>query len=71
MRRTIFGLGVLVALFPMVALTQSVQSGPPPNMAFDITKADIEMVLKNVPPKGIIGQHDQLLRAVDMGKYNL
>ena len=36
-------------------------------MAFDITKADIDYVLKNAPPN----PPDRQLRVVDMGKYNM
>jgi hypothetical protein len=42
-----------------------VPAGSPPNYAFDITSAEIEMVVKT-PPGG-----DRQLRVVDMGKYNL
>src|SRR5579864_2094188 len=41
-----------------------VPAGAPPNYAFDITKADIDMVLKSPGT-------DRQLRVVDMGKYNL
>ena len=43
------------------------QNGPMPTIAFDITKADIDYVLKNAPPS----PPDRQLRVVDMGKYNL
>jgi mannose-6-phosphate isomerase-like protein (cupin superfamily) len=36
----------------------------PPQLAFDISKADVDTLLKNAPP-GV----DQMLRVVDMGKY--
>src|ERR1700687_3676762 len=39
---------------------------PPPVVAFDITKADIDLLLKNAPPAV-----DQQIRVVDMGRYNL
>jgi hypothetical protein len=42
-------------------------NGPIPTVAFDITKADIDFVLKNAPPN----PPDRQLRVVDMGKYNL
>jgi len=42
-------------------------AGTPPNIAFDITKAEIDDVLKNAPPN----PPDRQLRVVDMGKYNL
>src|SRR5262245_38991646 len=43
------------------------QNGPMPTIAFDITKADIDYVLKNAPAN----PPDRQLRVVDMGKYNL
>ena len=42
-------------------------NGPIPTVAFDITKADIDFVLKNAPAN----PPDRQLRVVDMGKYNL
>jgi hypothetical protein len=54
-----------VAAWQAVGLSQS-QSGPPPQIAFDIPKTDIDTLLKNAPPAV-----DQQLRVVDMGKYNL
>jgi quercetin dioxygenase-like cupin family protein len=62
-------LGVLIGVFVTTAW-QSVtfsQGGAPPNIAFDITKADIDLILKNAPPS----PPDRQLRVVDMGKYNL
>ncbi len=62
---------VLAGLLPAVMFAQTpaypppVPAGTPPNYAFDITKADIDMVLKNDPGT------DRQLRVVDMGKYNL
>ena len=38
-----------------------------PTVAFDITKADIDYVLKNAP----VSPPDRQLRVVNMGKYNL
>jgi hypothetical protein len=46
--------------------TGSYQGNPPPQIAFDITKADVDTLLKNAPPAV-----DQPLRVVDMGKYNM
>jgi hypothetical protein len=43
------------------------KDGPMPSIAFDITKADIDYVLKNAPAN----PPDRQLRVVDMGKYNL
>lgn len=40
-------------------------AGAPPAYAFDITKADIEFLLKNNPGG------DKQIRVVDMGKYNM
>ena len=40
---------------------------PAPTVAFDITKSDIDYVLKNAPAN----PPDRQLRVVDMGKYNL
>lgn len=64
--------GVLFLAWQAVALSQSDgpahygQPGAPPPIAFDITKADVDTLLKNAPPAV-----DQQLRVVDMGKYNL
>jgi hypothetical protein len=63
---------VASALFVLLTLPtwQAVavaQQGAPPNIAFDIPKADIDLVLKNAPPS----PPDRQLRVVDMGKYNL
>ena len=44
-----------------------IQAGDAPAYAFDITKAEIDYVLKNAPPN----PPDRQLRVVDMGKYNL
>ena len=63
MSKTILVLGILLLLSPAVTFAQS---GAPPQIAFDITKSDIDTLLKNAPPAV-----DQALRVVDMGKYNL
>ena len=63
MRNTILALGLLLLLTPAAAFSQS---GTAPQIAFDITKTDIDTLLKNSPPAV-----DQALRVVDMGKYNL
>ena len=61
-------LGVLVVLtFPMWQTAAFAQNGAAPTIAFDITKAEIDNVLKNAPPN----PPDRQLRVVDMGKYNL
>src|SRR6476646_7087798 len=44
-----------------------VQQGDAPNYAFDITKEEIDYVIKNAPAN----PPDRQLRVVDMGKYNL
>ena len=65
-----------LVVLPTLAVGQSVassdsanppQSGNAPQIAFDITKADIDAVLKNRAPHS----SDQPIRVVDMGKYNL
>ena len=53
------------AVFPPPAA--KIQQGDAPNYAFDITKAEIDYVLKNAPAN----PPDRQLRVVDMGKYNL
>jgi mannose-6-phosphate isomerase-like protein (cupin superfamily) len=63
MRKAILCLGALLVASPSIT---SSETGAPPNMAFDITKADVDTLLKNAPPAV-----DQQLRVVDMGKYNL
>ena len=62
-------LGLLFVLFAFVAwqIAPSAQNGEAPTVAFDITKADIDYVLKNAPPN----PPDRQLRVVDMGKYNM
>jgi len=67
MKRLILGVLLVVlalAVWQPAALTQN---GAAPTVAFDITKADIDYVLKNAPAN----QPDRQLRVVDMGKYNL
>ncbi len=60
---------VFVVLFTFTAwqAPASSQAGAPPNIAFDIPKVDIDLVLKTAPPS----PPDRQLRVVDMGKYNL
>src|SRR5262245_7790040 len=55
------------AAAPFPPPAAKVQSGDAPNYAFDITKAEIDYVLKNAPAN----PPDRQLRVVDMGKYNL
>src|SRR6266853_467770 len=67
MRKAIIGaLLVLGAVAAWSGVTKA-QNGEAPTIAFDITKADIEYVLKNSPST----PWDRQLRVVDMGKYNL
>ena len=56
-------IGSVLAVWQTVGLSET---GAPPQIAFDIPKADIDTLLKNAPPAV-----DQQLRVVDMGKYNL
>jgi len=53
------------AVFPPPAA--KITPGDAPNYAFDITKAEIDYVIKNAPAN----PPDRQLRVVDMGKYNL
>jgi hypothetical protein len=56
-------LAVSLLAFPAFAQAQAPE---PPVVAFDIPKADIDLLLKNSPPAV-----DQQIRVVDLGKYNL
>jgi quercetin dioxygenase-like cupin family protein len=61
---------IAVAVLVPLALWQAVpraQNGAAPTIAFDITKAEIDYVLKNAPAN----PPDRQLRVVDMGKYNM
>ena len=64
MNRIIFG-ALAVSLTAGQAI-MSAESPAPPVVAFDILKADIDLLLKNSPPA-----IDQQIRVVDMGEYNL
>ena len=75
MLKSVFVSIFLLLLSPVAAFAQTsspqVSSGPTNSsatiaIAFDITKADVDTLLKNSPPA-----IDQMLRVVDMGKYNL
>jgi hypothetical protein len=59
----------LSVLIPFAAwqVVARAQNGAAPTIAFDITKAEIDYVLKNAPPN----PPDRQLRVVDMGKYNM
>src|ERR1700722_4574920 len=64
MNRMVFGVFAM-SLTACPAMMQA-QSPAPPVVAFDILKADIDLLLKNSPPA-----IDQQIRVVDMGEYNL
>src|SRR5579863_7010337 len=57
---------VLAVLFTACQAITWAESPAPPVVAFDIMKADIDLLLKNSPPA-----IDQQIRVVDMGEYNL
>lgn len=57
--------GGAAPVFPPPAA--KITPGDAPNYAFDITKEDIDYVIKNAPAN----PPDRQLRVVDMGKYNL
>jgi hypothetical protein len=57
---------VLAMLFAACPAITWAESPAPPVVAFDILKADIDLLLKNSPPAV-----DQQMRVVDMGGYNL
>jgi hypothetical protein len=70
MKRIILGGLFIVLIVLAVPVWQAVtfsQAGAPPNIAFDIPKTDIDLVLKNAPAS----PPDRQLRVVDMGKYNM
>jgi hypothetical protein len=67
MKRLILGVLSIVLTFSGSQAVTFSQAGAPPTIAFDITKSDIDLVLKNAPPS----PPDRQLRVVDMGKYNL
>jgi len=58
---------VLLLALSAWSTVASAQNGAAPTIAFDITKLEIDNVLKNAPPS----PPDRQLRVVDMGKYNL
>jgi mannose-6-phosphate isomerase-like protein (cupin superfamily) len=59
----------LVILFAGSHATLSSQSGKPPTEATDVTRAEIEAVLKHTGPTGSGG--DRQIKVVDMGRYNV
>ncbi len=50
MKRIVAGVVFVLLLLPIWLAVASAQQGAPPNIAFDIPKADIDLVLKNAPP---------------------
>jgi hypothetical protein len=66
MKKILFGILLGVCISTVWQTVTFSQSPAPPGIAFDITKADIDLVLKNAPPAV-----DQQLRVVDVGKYNV
>lgn len=67
MKKVIVGIGAAFMTFVAWQVTPLAQNGEAPTIAFDITKAEIDYVLKNAPPS----PPDRQLRIVDMGKYNM
>jgi quercetin dioxygenase-like cupin family protein len=67
MQRIISGAFFVLFTFTVWQAPTSSQAGAPPNIAFDIPKSDIDLILKTAPPS----PPDRQLRVVDMGKYNL
>jgi hypothetical protein len=67
MKRIIPSVLFVLLTFPAWQAVAFAQAGAPPNIAFDIPKTDIDLVLKDAPPN----PPDRQLRVVDMGKYNL
>jgi hypothetical protein len=67
MKRTTLGVFFVLCALAASEARMASQGGAPPNIAFDIPKSDIDLVLKTAPPS----PPDRQLRVVDMGKYNL
>src|SRR6266567_9567401 len=67
MKRIVLAFSVVLLAFIAWRSAASAQGGAAPTIAFAITKAEIDDVLKNAPPN----PPDRQLRVVDMGKYNL
>jgi hypothetical protein len=67
MKRIVHGVSCFLFTFTVWQAPTFSQAGAPPNIAFDIPKSDIDLVLKTAPPS----PPDRQLRVVDMGKYNL
>src|SRR5229473_1413195 len=66
MKRIILSVLAVLNLFTACQAITWAESPAPPVVAFDILKADIDLLLKNSPPAV-----DQQMRVVDMGGYNL
>jgi mannose-6-phosphate isomerase-like protein (cupin superfamily) len=64
------GITPWMAAIAIVALqaTTSSQSGMPPRIATDVTKADFDRTLARAPGAGVM---DQQIRVVDIGAYNV
>jgi mannose-6-phosphate isomerase-like protein (cupin superfamily) len=69
MQKGTVGSVCLVILVASLYTTASSQSAKPPTEATDVTKAEIEAVLKHTGPSGAGG--DRQIKVVDMGKYNV
>jgi len=67
MKKLTVGVLLVLTAFASWQAASFAQNGAAPTIAFDITKAEIDYVLKNAPPN----PPDRQLRVVDMGKYNL
>jgi hypothetical protein len=67
MHRNLPSVRVVLLAVSAWSTVASAQNGAAPTIAFDITKLEIDNVLKNAPPS----PPDRQLRIVDMGKYNL
>ena len=67
MKRVVAGILFVLLTLPVWQSAPLAQNGEAPTVAFDITKADIDFVLKNAPAN----PPDRQLRIVDMGKYNM
>jgi mannose-6-phosphate isomerase-like protein (cupin superfamily) len=66
MQKVAVGILFLAILFMSLSKTTSSQSAKPPTEATDVTRAEIEAVLKHPEGGG-----DRQIKVVDMGKYNV
>ena len=62
MKRIILGVLFVLLAFPVWEAVTVSQGGAPPNIAFDITKSDIDLVLKNAPPSPPLTRRPSHLR---------